>query len=155
MRYLLSIISLFLSSFLCADTINNYMNIVNQIPQMELKADPKAQAWARSARTVLALTNETLAETLIQANEIAKHQGKPFFCLPPSVTLNEITLNNLIVQTYNNISSQQSDKDKMTVSQIAWLSVIQTYPCSKNNALSPPIQETTVQQMKEMLGKKS
>lgn len=39
-------ISLILASgYLQADTINNYMNIANNIPQMEMKADPQAQAW--------------------------------------------------------------------------------------------------------------
>lgn len=133
MRYFLLSINLLVSSWLHADTMNHYMNIADQIPKMEMKADAKAQAWARSARTVLALTNETLAETLIQANDIAKLQGKPFFCLPAGITLNEATLNTIIQQTYRGISSQQSDKDKMTVSQLAWLGVMKTYPCSRHN----------------------
>lgn len=96
---------------------------------MEMKADPQAQAWARSARNILIITNESIAETLTQANELAKSQGKQLFCLPPSVTLNAETLTNLIQQTYREISSQQSDKDKMTVSQVAWLAVTKNYPC--------------------------
>lgn len=132
MKILISLFCFLITCFSHADTMNNYMNIVNQIPQMELKADAKAQAWARSARTVLALTHETLAETLMQANELATKKGSPFFCLPPSFILNEASLSPLIVQTYNNISSQQSDKDKMTVSQVAWLSVVTTYPCPKS-----------------------
>jgi uncharacterized protein YecT (DUF1311 family) len=128
MRYL--ILSLF---FICnglyADTINNYMNIANNIPQMEIKADPQAQAWARSARHVLTITCESIAETIIQANDTAKSQGKPLFCLPADIQLNPVVLNDLIQQTYKELSSQQSDKDKMTVSQIAWLGVNKRYPC--------------------------
>ncbi len=33
-----------------ADTIDHFINIANNIPQMEMKADPQSQAWARSAR---------------------------------------------------------------------------------------------------------
>ena len=112
-----------------ADTIANYMNIYDGIPKMELKADPQSQAWARSARNVLSVTTETVAETLLQANELAKNQGHPLFCLPNTVQLNATTVNDLIVQAYRDTSSQQSDKGKMTVSQIAWLAVTQSYPC--------------------------
>lgn len=116
-----------------ADTMEHYMNISNSIPQMEMKADPQAQAWARSARNVLIITDESIAETLTQANELAKAQGKPLFCLPQGTTLNAITLNGIILQTYREISSQQSDKDKMTVSQVAWLGVTKKYPCQIQN----------------------
>lgn len=135
MRILL-ICFLSLCSNLYADTINNYMNIANNIPQMEIKADPQAQAWARSAHHVLTITCESIAETITQANETAKSQGKPIFCLPQGVQLNAANLNDLIQQTYKEISSQQSDKDKMTVSQIAWLGVSKKYPCQQNNTFS-------------------
>ncbi|KTD55385.1 hypothetical protein [Legionella quateirensis] len=133
MRFLLIGFIIF-SSNLYADTINNYMNIANNIPQMEIKADPQAQAWARSARHVLNITCESIAETLIQANESAKSLGKPIFCLPPGKQLNSITLNELIQQTYKEISSQRSDKDTMTVSQIALLGVSKQFPCQQNPA---------------------
>jgi len=125
---------LFFCHCIHADTIKNYMNIADNIPQMEVKADPQAQAWARSARHVLTITCESIAETMIQANEIAKNHGTPMFCLPPSVQLNAPTLCGLIQQTYKEISSQQSDKDAMTVSQIAWLGASKQYPCQQNTA---------------------
>ncbi|RMX01924.1 hypothetical protein [Legionella jordanis] len=109
--------------------MDHYMSISNSIPQMEMKADPQAQAWARSARNVLAIADESIAETLLQANEAAKAQGKPLFCLPSGVSLNAIILNGIILETYREISSQQSDKDKMTVSQVAMLGVAKKYPC--------------------------
>ncbi|CEG58075.1 hypothetical protein [Legionella fallonii] len=115
-----------------ADTINNYMNIANNIPQMEIKADPQAQAWARSAHHVLTITCESIAETIMQANEAARSQGRPIFCLPQGTQLNAITLNDLIQKTYKELSSQQSDKDKMTVSQIAWMGITKSYPCTNN-----------------------
>ncbi|KTD32621.1 phosphatase [Legionella moravica] len=133
MRFLL-ISFIMCCSNVYADTINNYMNIANNIPQMEIKADPQAQAWARSARHVLNITCESIAETLIQANETAKTQGKPIFCLPPGKQLNSITMNELIQQTYKEISSQRSDKDTMTVSQIALLGVSKQFPCQQNPA---------------------
>ncbi len=133
MRILL-ISLLFFSHCIHADTIKNYMNIADNIPQMEVKADPQAQAWARSARHVLTITCESIAETMIQANEIAKNQGNPIFCLPTSVQLDAPTLCELIRKTYKEISSQQSDKDSMTVSQVAWLGASKYYPCQQNTA---------------------
>lgn len=115
-----------------ADTIKSYINIANNIPQMEMKADPQAQAWARSARQVLNVTCESIEETMIQANELAKKQGTPLFCLPAGAPIGFTKLNELIQQTYKEISSQQSDKDSMTVSQVALLGVTKHYPCTAN-----------------------
>jgi hypothetical protein len=117
-----------------ADTIDHFMNIANNIPQMEMKADQQAQAWARSARVVLILTSESIAETLMLSNETAKQAGNPMFCPPASAQINATTLNDLIQQTYRDISSQQSDKDKMTVSQVALLGLKKQYPCQVQNA---------------------
>lgn len=141
---------LFFSCYSQADTIDNYMNIASNIPQMEMKADQQSQAWARSARNVLIITDETIAETLIQANELATAQGKPLFCLPPSIRLDAANLNSIIQQTYKDISSQQSDKDKMTVSQIAWLGVVKKYPCQQQSNtvanLIPSVQQNALSQ---------
>ncbi|MDA9272172.1 phosphatase [bacterium] len=115
-----------------ADTIDHYVNIANNIPKMEMKADPQAQAWARSARNVLILTSESVAESLTLANETATHQGSPLFCLPQGITLNGRMLNDLIQQTYRDISSQESDKNKMTVSQVALIGISKQYPCQAN-----------------------
>ncbi|MCP0914527.1 MULTISPECIES: phosphatase [Legionella] len=128
---------LLMSASVCADTIDHYMNIANNIPQMEMKADPQAQAWARSARNVLLLTSESIAETLLLANDTAKASGSPLFCLPAGMQLNPTMLNELIQQTYREISSQQSDKDRMTVSQVALLGVRKQYPCSPTQNPTP------------------
>jgi len=120
---------LLLSSSTHADTIDHFMNIVNNIPQMEMKADPQAQAWARSARNILILTSESIAESLILTNEAAKERGAPLFCLPSGVQLTAPIMSELIQQTYREISSQQSDKNKMTVSQVALLGISKQYPC--------------------------
>lgn len=134
MRSLIFSVILLFSFYTQADTIDNYINISNNIPQMEMKADQQSQAWARSARNVLIITSESIAETLMQSNELAKSQGKPLFCLPANVNLDATTLNTLIIQTYKDIPSQQSDKDKMTVSQVAWLGVTKSYPCQQNKS---------------------
>ncbi|MDF1757671.1 MAG: phosphatase [Legionellaceae bacterium] len=105
------------------------MNIVNNIPQMEMKADPESQAWARSARNILLLTSESIGESLTLTNENATKKGMPMFCLPTSVTLNSVMLNELIQQTYNDVSSQLSDKNSMTVSQVALIGIKKQYPC--------------------------
>ena len=120
---------LILSTNAHTDTIDHYINIVNNIPKMEVKADPQSQAWARSARNILALTSESISESLILANDSATRAGKPLFCLPIDVQLTPQDLNNLIQQTYIEISSQQSDKNKMTVSQVALLGITKRYPC--------------------------
>lgn len=157
MRHLIFSFLLLGSCYVQADTIDNYMNIASNIPQMEMKADQQSQSWARSARNVLIITDETIAETLIQANELAKSQGKPLFCLPMGTSLDAATLNSLIQQTYKDISSQQSDKDKMTVSQIAWLGVIKKYPCQQQqNSVATLVQEVQQnalsQQMRQNTG---
>lgn len=112
-----------------ADTIDHYMNIANNIPKMEMKADPQAQAWARSARNILVLTSESVAESLNLANETASHQGSPLYCLPKNVTLNGRIMNDLIQKTYRELSSQASDKNTMTVSQVALIGIKKQYPC--------------------------
>lgn len=122
-----------ISSLSHADTIGRYINIANNIPKMEMKADKQAHIWARSARTVLSLTSESIAETLMLANSQAEERGTPFFCLPAGISLNATLLNELVQQTYREISSQESDKNNMTVSQIAFIGVTRKYPCAGSN----------------------
>ena len=105
------------------------MHIVNGIPTMEMKADSNAQAWARSAKNVLTITNESIAETLTEANTLAKNQGTPLFCLPENIQLDASTLKPLIEEAYQTMPRAQSDKDRMTVSQVAWIAVTQRFPC--------------------------
>ena len=133
---------LMISTSAYADTIDHFMNIANNIPQMEMKADQQSQAWARSARTVLILTSESIAETLTLSNETAKQLGAPLFCLPPSIQLSATIINDLIQQTYREISSQQSDKDKMTVSQVALLGLRKQYPCQQQVTANKPAAQT-------------
>ncbi len=116
-----------------ADTIDHYMNIVNNLPQMEMKADSDSQAWARSARNVLMLTSETIAESLVLANQEAEKKGTPLFCMPAGEKLSNSEINELIQNTYRGISSKLQDKNQMTVSQVALAGMKKQYPCKKTS----------------------
>ena len=120
---------MFLGFSAFADTIDHYMNIANNIPQMEMKADPQSQTWAHSARTVINLTGESIAETLTLLNEQLAKQGKPLFCLPPSTVLTTELLNPIIQDTYKVFASEKGNASKMTVSQIALIGLQKKYPC--------------------------
>lgn len=135
-RFLFTILWMTTGS-LFADTIDHYVGIANNIPQMEMKADPQSQAWARSARNILFLTSESVAESLTLMNQTASAKGNAFFCLPPNTKLDGKMLNDLILQTYTEISSQQSDKEKMTVSEVALLGLSKQYPCQKSMQHQP------------------
>lgn len=121
------------------DTINHYINIANNIPQMEMKADPEAQAWARSARNILNLTSESIIESLNLANINASRAGAPLFCPPRQLELTASQMNELIQKTYREISSRQSDKDRMTVSQVALIGLNKQFPCHNRLAHMPRI----------------
>jgi len=114
-----------------ADTIDHYMNIANQIPQMEIKADPQSQTWARSARTVMTLTCDNIIDSLNLANHLVTQKGQPLFCLPAETQLTTEQLDSLIQQTYRENQSQTSDKNKMTVSQVALMGLEKQFPCEK------------------------
>ena len=133
-RVLLSgTLALIVSQTSWSDSIANYQRISKSIPKMEIKADEQSQAWARSARHVLNITNESIAETLIAMNEEATKNGRPFFCLPKDQPLNAERLAQLIDE-----QNLPSASNKMTVSQIALEAVKKKYPCrsSSQNAYS-------------------
>lgn len=127
-----------LASSVYADTIDHYMNIANNIPQMEMKADSQSQAWARSARNILVLTSESIMESLNLANDNAKSHGSPLFCLPPSIQLSPESVNDLIQQTYKEIPGADSEKNKMTVSQVALVGLSKKYPCQAPTTAATP-----------------
>ncbi len=137
LRYLLLAATLICTPSVYADTIGRYMNIANNIPKMEMKADKQAHTWARSARTILHLTSESIAESMMLANQAADERGSALFCLPGSVSLNALMLNELIQHTYREISSQESDKNDMTVSQVALIGLTRKYPCTGSTTSAP------------------
>ncbi len=120
-----------------ADTIERYMNVADSIPKMEMKADSDAQIWVRSARNILNLTCEAIAETLTVANKAATEQGKPLFCFNGGKEgLEPEFLNTLIQKTYTESNSPKEVKNSMTVSEIALIGLMQKYPCTPDHALS-------------------
>jgi hypothetical protein len=116
-----------------ADTIDHFMNIVTNIPQMEIKADQQSQIWAHSARTVITLTCDGITDALMLANNTATQQKHPLFCLPPSTQITPEMLSGLIQLTYKDLQLPQVEKDKMTVSQVALLGLQKQYPCDGKN----------------------
>lgn len=138
MRALIIFLLLF-GSQTFADTIGHYMNIADNIPKMELKADSESQAWARSARNVLLLTADSIAETLVLANENAKKSGSPLFCMANNQKLEAAFLNDLIQKTYREL--QDSNKNQKTVSEIALIGITKQYPCN-NRIFEIPIKPT-------------
>ena len=112
-----------------ADTIDHYMNIANNIPQMELKADRASQAWAHSSRTVLTLACDSIADSLLVANEIAIKMKHPLFCLPQGMQLTSTLLDELIQQSYNSNPQIKNAKTPPTVSTVALNALEQHYPC--------------------------
>jgi hypothetical protein len=127
-----------------ADTIDHYMNIANNIPQMEMKADPQSQAWARSARIVLTLTCDGIADSLKLANDTASQQGHALFCISAGAQVTPEILNDLIQQTYRSLPNSQTEKDKMTVSQIALLAMQKQYPCPGGGLPTKEINQSAV-----------
>lgn len=125
-----------------ADTMDHYMNIINGIPQMEIKADEQSQAWARSARSVILLTCDGIADTLLLANELAKKSGQqPLFCLTQPGQMSPEALSELIQQTYKTLPRVQAEKEKMTVSEVALLAVQERFPCTavaQMTQITPP-----------------
>jgi len=138
-RKVLILTGLFVLSPSQADTMEHFMHIATSLPQMEMKADSQAQAWARSARNILELTSESVYESLTAANVNATRTGNPLFCLPNGTTLSPTQMSTLIQSTYQNLPSQQSDKEKMSVSQVALMGLSQTYPCTNNLRSRPRI----------------
>ncbi|MCC5792258.1 MAG: phosphatase [Legionellaceae bacterium] len=132
MRPWIVLTTLFLVLPAHSDSIANYMNIANAIPKMEIKADSQSQAWARSARNVLTITSESIAETILQANALARKNGRPLFCPPDTFTLNATNMDAIIKQQYQSLQSQSSGGEKMSVSDIAWQGLIKQFPCSKS-----------------------
>ncbi len=125
------IISLLLGlSIAHADNIQRYMQIAQTIPNRAMKADAESQTWARSARNILNLTNESIAETLDYANMMARDKGHPLFCLPAGKRLTAKSLARLIETFYAGLTVAQIEQQQMTVSQVALMSVVQHYPCS-------------------------
>lgn len=129
-----TLIGLLLPLTVIADTIDHYMNIASNIPKMEMKADQQSQAWARSARNVLLISSDSIAETLMLANDtMIKNNTKPLFCLPAGEKLSGPLLDSIIQETYKELAKQQNNINQMTVSQIAFMGMSKKYSCNTSS----------------------
>lgn len=120
-----------------ADTIGNYMTLVNNIPSMAMKPDEQSQAWVRSARSILISTDETMAQTVSSMNGVAIKTGHPIFCLPQGGTLDAGIVDDIIQKTYANWVATQGESPSMPVSDILTTGLMARYPCSMSLQPSP------------------
>ncbi|GEM_PF-1304289 len=130
-----------------ADTVAGYMSIAENLPRMEMKADAQSQAWSRSARNVLLLTCETVWDGLKAANQTASQQGKPLFCPPANKNLSAEEMLDMINDTYKEMSLNDSEKNQMSIAQLAFIGLQKKYKCSNTNLASnePVINVTKTQ----------
>jgi hypothetical protein len=111
-----------------ADTIGKYAKIAKSIPEMSLKADPQAQAWMRSAKSILAITDETVAQTVVAMNQLAKSQGRPLICLPDSKKIDGDTVHEILA---SKIAGDVDENAPETISSIVTQELVKTYPCNR------------------------
>ena len=128
MKRIILLGSLLISVSIHADSINKYMEIEKSIPKMELKPDAKAQAWARSARNILVMNDESIAQTAMVMNQLAAQQGQAIYCLPKGQQLDSKFMHKLILKAANNLSAQENTQN-LTVSSVAITALIKQYPC--------------------------
>lgn len=123
-----------------ADTIGNYMTVVNNIPKTAMQPTDEAQAWVRSARSILSSTNETMAQTVVSVNRIAAKQGHPIFCFPPGTPFDASAVDDLIQKTYTNLQRTQGEIAPATpVSDILMIGMLSAYGCSASAAATSDI----------------
>lgn len=126
-----SFLVLLISTFAQADTINKYMQIEKSIPQMKLKTDARAQAWARASRNILTMADENIAQTITAMNELAKKQGHALLCLPAKDHLSGEKLHQLLLSYYQSLSIAKKQQNP-TVSEVALDALRKAYPCQNN-----------------------
>lgn len=122
--------SLFFSFPLFADTIVKYAGISKNIMQMALKADPKSQAWVRSARSILAVTDETVAQTVTAMNVLAQQSGTPLLCPPVSTKIDGPAIHKLLQDKVAHLDSG----DRRTISEVVIEGLKKRYPCKLSSA---------------------
>lgn len=113
---------------LLADTLGKYAGIAKSIPQARLKADPQSQAWARSARSILDVTEETIAQTIQSMQALALQQQQAIFCLPQGQSLDTAKVHQVLEQLIANINETEA---KQTISEAVIAKLAADYSCSK------------------------
>ena len=136
MKQLLFFAFTLISQSLWADTIGQYMAVASNINRIEMKADSESQAWVRSARNVLLLTSESVWESLNAANE---GQTNKLFCCPAQESMNAEAMTDLIKNTYNNLTMNEQEKNKLTVAQVGLIALQKKYPCQIQNTSQPNV----------------
>ena len=129
MQYrVLLLVTLLLSSLkiVYADTIGKYAQIAKSIPEMSLKADPQSHAWARSARSILAITDETIAETINVMNQLATKHGTPLLCITQEKPLNAQVVHTVLAQLIQKLTPAQAAQS-ISESLLQQLQI--SYPC--------------------------
>ena len=112
-----------------SDTIGKYASIAKEIPKARLTADPKSQAWARSARSILNVTEETLAQTIQSMQALASKHNTPLLCLPAGQQIDNNLIHHTLEQLVNNFSPKDADK---SISQAVIEQLEAQYPCNQH-----------------------
>lgn len=116
-----------------ADTIAKYANIAKSIPAAKLKADQKAQTWARSARSILDVTEESIAQTIQAMQQLAAKQGKPLFCLKNDADINTAQIHQILESKIQSLAAADANK---TISEVVIEALASNYPCPNSNSAS-------------------
>lgn len=112
-----------------ADTIGRYAEIIKSIPEATLKADPKSQAWAHSARTILAVAEESITETIISMHTLTTQKNMPLFCLPQGQNITNDLIHKVLEQSATNLSKNEAQKN---LSEVVIEKLTTNYPCRDN-----------------------
>ena len=152
MRYLIILLVL-ISNLAQADKIKNYIEISSSIPQMELKADPHSQSWARSARNIITSTDETILQTAVLMNSLSAKQGKPLFCFSNNTKIDNKTIDTIIKNTYRDLVAQgKANVNNMSVSEVAVIGIANKYPCTAaQNNDNKQAQQKTITPMQKLV----
>ena len=113
-----------------ADTIGRYTEIAKSIPEATLKADAKSQAWAHSARTILAVAEESITETMLSMQQLAVKTKNPLFCMPSGESINVTLIHNVLMKKTENLSDSDA---KLSLSDVAVEAIAANYPCNNAN----------------------
>ena len=109
-----------------ADTIGRYAQIVKSIPQATLKADPKSQAWAHSARTILAVAEESITETIVAIQKLSDKTKKPLFCLKDDTKITTELIHKILEQKVEGLIKAEENN---SLSEVVIDNIMLTFPC--------------------------
>lgn len=114
-----------------ADTIGRYAGIAKSIPEATLKADPKSQAWAHSARTILHVAEESIAESISSMQNAAMRLQRPILCMPQGRSINTALIHEILEQ---NIAQLKPSDETKNLSNVVVASLSTKYPCQAHQA---------------------